>query len=53
MAQNLDVQTALIELGRPWENGSIESFNGMFTDALRTGDIVDTVIDARVIAEEE
>lgn len=49
--KDLDVQTAFIEPGSPWENGYIESFNGKFRDELLNREIFDTVFEARVITE--
>jgi transposase InsO family protein len=41
-----------IEPGSPWENGYIESFNGKLRDELLNREIFDTVLEARVLAEE-
>ena len=49
---NLDVRTAFIEPGSPWENGYIESFNGKLRDELLNGEIFDTLVEARVITEQ-
>lgn len=49
--KDLDVCTAFIEPGCPWENGYIESFNGKFRDELLNGEIFDTIYEARVITE--
>ena len=35
----LNVRTLYIELGSPWENGYIESFNGKLRDELLDGEI--------------
>jgi len=48
---NLDVRTAFIEPGSPWENGYIESFNGKLRDELLNGEIFDTMAEARVVTE--
>jgi transposase InsO family protein len=47
----LNVGTAYIEPGSPWENGYIESFNGRLRDELLNGEIFDTLIDAKVLIE--
>jgi putative transposase len=49
--KDLNVQTAFIEPGSPWENGYIESFNGKLRNELLNGEIFDTIIEARVIIE--
>jgi putative transposase len=48
----LKVRTLFIEPGSPWENGFNESFNGKFRDEFLTGEIFDTVWEARVLAED-
>lgn len=48
---NLDVRTAFIEPGSPWENGYIESFNGKLRDELLNGEDFDTLTEARVVTE--
>lgn len=40
-----------IEPGSPWENGSIESFNGKLGDELLDGEIFDTLLEAKVLIE--
>ena len=47
----LDVGTAYIEPGSPWENGYIESFNGKLRDELLNGEIFDTLTEAKVLIE--
>jgi transposase InsO family protein len=47
----LKVRTLYIEPGSPWENGFNESFNGKFRDEFLTGELFDTVWEARVLAE--
>lgn len=49
--RDLDVRTAFIEPGSPWENGYIESFNGKLRDELLNGEIFDTLKEARVVVE--
>jgi transposase InsO family protein len=45
----LDVKTLFIEPGSPWENGYCESFNGKFRDEFLNREILDTVLEARVL----
>lgn len=47
----VDVQTAYIEPGSPWENGFIESFNGRIRDELLNAEIFDTLLEAKVLIE--
>jgi len=47
----LDVKTLFIELGSPWENGYIESFNGRLRDELLNGEIFYTLKKAKVLIE--
>lgn len=47
----LNVGTAYIEPGSPWENGYIESFNGRLRDELLNGEIFDTLLEAKVLIE--
>jgi transposase InsO family protein len=46
----LGVGTLFIEPGRPWENGSVASFNGKLCDELLNAEIFDTLLEARVVA---
>ena len=48
----LGVKTLYIELGSPWENGYIESFNGKLRDELLNGEIFDTILEAKIIIEQ-
>lgn len=48
----LKVRTLYIEPGSPWENGFNESFNGKFRDEFLSGELFDTVLEARVLAED-
>ena len=48
----LGVKTLFFEAGSPWENGYIESFSGKLRNELLNGEIFDTVMEARVIAEQ-
>lgn len=47
----VDMNTAYIELGSPWENGYIESFNARLRDELLNGEVFDTLLEAKVIIE--
>ena len=47
----LEVKTLFIELGSPWENGYIESFNGKLRDELLNGEIFTTLLEAQVLTE--
>ena len=48
----VDVNTAYIEPGSPWENGYIESFNARLRDELLNGEVFDTLLEAKVIIEQ-
>jgi putative transposase len=45
------VKTLSIEPGSPWENGSIESFNGTLRDELLAREQFDTLLVAKVLIE--
>lgn len=45
-------KTAFIEPGRPWVNGSVESFNGKLRDELLNGEVFNTLREAPVLIEE-
>jgi putative transposase len=47
----LGIDTLFIARGSPWENGSIESFNGKLRYELLGGEIFDTLLEAKVIIE--
>jgi len=47
----LDVKTLFIELGSPWENGYIESFNGKLRDELLNREIFTSLLEAQVLIE--
>lgn len=47
----VEVKTLYIEPGSPWENGYIESFNGKLRDELLSGEIFDTLLEAKVLIE--
>jgi len=46
------VKTLFIEPGSPWENGHIESFNGKLRNELLNGEILDRILEARVVTEQ-
>ena len=48
----LGVKTLFIELGSPWENGYIESFNGKLRDELLNREIFMTLEEAKVLIEQ-
>lgn len=50
--QSLNVKTAYIEPGSPWENGYNESFNGKLRDELLNGEVFYTLKEAQVLIEE-
>jgi putative transposase len=45
----LEVKTLFIEPGSPWENGYCESFNSKFRDEFLNGELLDTLLEARVL----
>jgi len=47
--EDLGVDTLYIEPGSPWENGYIESFNGKFRDEFLNRELLDTLLEARVL----
>jgi transposase InsO family protein len=47
----LDVTTLFIEPGSPWENGYVESFIGKMRDELLSGEVLDTLDEAKVLVE--
>lgn len=48
----LEVQTAYITPGSPWENGFNERFNGSLRDELLNGEIFYSIEEARVLIEQ-
>jgi putative transposase len=48
----LGAKTPFIELGSPWENGYIESFNGKLRDELLNREIFTTLTEAKVLMEQ-
>ena len=45
----VEVKTLFIEPGSPWENGYVESFNGKFRDEFLNRELLDTLLEARVL----
>src|SRR3982751_3535899 len=45
-------KTAYIEPGSPWENGSVESFNGKLRDELLNAELFNTLLEAQVLIEQ-
>lgn len=50
--KSLNVKTAYIEPGSPWENGYNESFNGKLRDELLNGEVFYSLKEAQVLIEE-
>ena len=50
--KDLEVNTLFIELGSPWENRYIESFNGKLRDELLNREIFTTLTEASILTEE-
>ena len=46
------VKTAFIDPGSPWQNGFIESFNAQFKREQLSREIIDTMLDAKFLANE-
>ena len=49
--KDLQVKTAFIEPGSPWENGYNESFNGRLRDELLNGELFYSLKEAQIIIE--
>ena len=49
--QRLGVTTLFIEPGSPWENGSVESFNGTLRDECLNPEIFTTLAEAQILSE--
>ncbi len=49
--KKVGVKTLYIELGSPWENGYIESFNGKLRDEVLNREVFDTLLEAKVLVE--
>ncbi len=47
--ERLEVKTLFIEPGSPWENGYCESFNSKFRDEFLNCELLDTLLEARVL----
>jgi putative transposase len=47
--KKLEVKTLFIEPGSPWENGYCESFNSKFRDEFLNIELLDTLLEARVL----
>ena len=45
----VEVKTLFIEPGSPWENGYVESFNGKLRDEFLNRELLDTLLEARVL----
>jgi len=46
------IHTAFIDPGSPWQNGFIESFNAQCRRSQLSGEILDTMAEAKYLAEE-
>lgn len=44
------LETAYIEPGRPWQNGSSESFNGTYRNEVLDAEVFYSVIEARIVS---
>jgi len=51
LLSNLSIGTLFIELGSPWENGYVGSFNGRMRDELLDREIFYTVKEAKHLIE--
>lgn len=49
--KKVGVTTLYIEPGSPWENGYIESFNEKLRDERLTGEILEMLLEAKVLIE--
>ena len=49
---HVGAQTLTIELGSPWENGYIESFNGKLRDELLDREVFSTLLEVKVLTEQ-
>jgi hypothetical protein len=47
--RNIGCRGAQQVAGSPWENGYIESFNGKFRDEFLNRELLDTLLEARVL----
>lgn len=46
---NLNIETAYIEPGSPWENGYCESFNARMRDEFLNGELFDTMAEVEIL----
>ena len=44
--------TSYIDPGSPWQNPWTESFNGKLRDELLSGEVFDTLLEAKALAED-
>ena len=55
MLESLDSRSSFVthidNVARPWENGYIESFNGKFRDEFLNRELLDTVLEAKVLTQ--
>jgi transposase InsO family protein len=49
--KSLEVGTAFIEPGSPWENGYCESFNGKMRDEFLNRELFDTMFEVEVLTK--
>ena len=49
--KDIGVTTLYIEPGSPWENGYVESYIGKLRDELLNGEVLDTLMVAKVLVE--
>ena len=49
--KDLSVTTLYIEPGSAWENGYVESYIGKLRDELLNGEVLDTLMEAKVLVE--
>ena len=49
---NQQIQIATIDPGKPWQNGSNESFDGTFRNECLNAEIFGSLMEARVVIEQ-
>jgi putative transposase len=49
--KDLSITSLYIEPGSPWENGYVEFYIGKLRDGLLNGEILDTLMEAKVLVE--
>ena len=49
--KDIGVRTLYIELGNPWENDYVESFNGKLRDELLNREVFETLREAQLLTE--